>query len=85
MPGPRVFDGTKWVPVTEVQSSSGSPQPPVEDGDGKIFVVIPSFRGEFRDFARVSLMVIRATTNQGYQLNHQTIPAAGVEQVSDNF
>lgn len=46
MSGPRVFDGTKWVPQTEdAYQGEVMPPPPEADGDGKIFVAIPSFRG----------------------------------------
>jgi Glycosyltransferase (GlcNAc) len=44
MSGPRVHDGTKWVQITEDQYADAKPPPPYTGGDGKIFVVIPSFR-----------------------------------------
>ncbi|CAB9512431.1 Glycosyltransferase (GlcNAc) [Seminavis robusta] len=42
--GPRVHDGKNWVDITVDANSDGKPPAPSEDGDGKIFVVIPSFR-----------------------------------------
>jgi hypothetical protein len=45
MSGPRVFDGINWLQVTVDANSDGAPPPPSEQGDGKIFVVIPTFRG----------------------------------------
>ena len=45
MSGPRVHDGTDWVSITEDPYADGSPPPPEGEGDGKIFVAIPSFRG----------------------------------------
>ena len=45
MSGPRVFDGTKWVDITVDDTSDAAPTPPSAPGDGKILVVIPSFRG----------------------------------------
>jgi hypothetical protein len=48
MSGPRVHDGTKWLQITEDAHAGGAtPPPPEEEGDGKIFVVIPTFRGMF--------------------------------------
>lgn len=47
MSGPRVNDGTNWVQITEDPYGSAKPPPPTEDGDGKIFVAIPSFRGVY--------------------------------------
>jgi len=45
MSGPRVHDGVSWAQITEDAFSGGATPPsPAEDGDGKIFVVIPSFR-----------------------------------------
>jgi hypothetical protein len=45
MSGPRVFDGKAWVAVNEESASSSKPLPPVEDGDGSIFISIVSYRG----------------------------------------
>ena len=44
----RVFDGEKWTDLKDPPPSTGSgtPLPPVVDGDGSIFVGIPSFRGK---------------------------------------
>lgn len=46
--GPRVHDGRDWIDITVDANADGKPPPPAEAGDGKIFVVIPSFRGELR-------------------------------------
>ena len=56
----RFHDGQKWTdvldPPPKASGSGGAggmfrgsqtPIPPVVDGDGKIFVSIPSFRGTF--------------------------------------
>jgi hypothetical protein len=43
--GPRVFDGKAWVAVNEDSASISKPLPPVEDGDGSIFISIVSYRG----------------------------------------
>jgi hypothetical protein len=52
MSGPRLYDGRQWNPVVDNNnvsedggSSSPRPIPPVEDGDGTIFVSIASYRG----------------------------------------
>ena len=45
MSGPRVYDGTNWVPSTEDPYTNGKPPVPEADGYGKIFVAIPTFRG----------------------------------------
>lgn len=46
----RVNDGTEWkhldMNANGGNTGSQTPQPPVADGDGSIFVGIPSFRGE---------------------------------------
>lgn len=48
MTGPRVFDGFEWHDVEKNVGHTGSqaPVPPVKNGDGTIFVSIPSFRGK---------------------------------------
>jgi hypothetical protein len=44
--GPQVFDGKDWIPVTESVGNTGDKSPvPPEEGDGSVFVVMPSFRG----------------------------------------
>jgi hypothetical protein len=53
MSGPRVFNSKEWVALTEDPYKDGSPPPQVEDGDGKIFVVIPTFRGWYISFCFV--------------------------------
>jgi hypothetical protein len=49
MSGARVYDGHEWVPVEETVGHTGSqaPVPPVKEGDGSIFVSLPSFRGKY--------------------------------------
>lgn len=49
MSGPRVFDGKEWYPVTDSVGHTGSvaPVPPTKDGDGTVFVSLPTFRGNF--------------------------------------
>jgi hypothetical protein len=39
-----VFDGLKWTPVIATEGKV-KPIPPVEDGDGTVFISIPSYRG----------------------------------------
>lgn len=43
----RVFNGQEWHDVEEYSTKTGrfQPTPPILNGDGKIFVSIPSFRG----------------------------------------
>jgi hypothetical protein len=41
-----VFDGKHWQPVIETEGTGEKPIPPVEDGDGTVFVSIASYRGE---------------------------------------
>jgi len=45
MVGPRIHDSRSWSNLPETGSSGGTPIKPVLDGDGKIFVSIPSYRG----------------------------------------
>lgn len=54
MSGARVYDGHEWVPVEETVGHTGSqaPVPPVKEGDGSIFVSLPSFRGKYCRLAR---------------------------------
>jgi hypothetical protein len=40
-----VFDGNRWTPVV-VTEGKEKPVPPVEDGDGTVFVSVASYRGE---------------------------------------
>ena len=46
MPEAKVFDGKTWITIQDAPvTSSSSPVVPSPDGDGKIFVALPSFRG----------------------------------------
>ena len=44
----KVFDGSTWHEVTVPVGNTAAqvPVPPAPDGDGTIFIAIPSFRGE---------------------------------------
>jgi len=48
MPNPWVFDGEKWESIREEEGdtdpSASRPMKPVEEGNGQIFVSIPSYR-----------------------------------------
>jgi hypothetical protein len=55
MSGPRIIDSLKQetavVPPQAAAALKGAvrtPVPAVEDGDGTIFIAIPSFRGSFK-------------------------------------
>ena len=50
----RLFDGNEWHEVTDeeygnhpLDGKNAAPLHPILNGDGKIFVSIPSYRGEF--------------------------------------
>ncbi len=40
-----VFDGLKWTPVVASEQKE-KPIPPVEDGDGTVFISVASYRGK---------------------------------------
>lgn len=51
----RVFNGQEWEEVVLDRPVQGKQQPllPIFNGDGKIFVSIPSFRGMWRSCSMV--------------------------------
>jgi hypothetical protein len=51
MPEAKVFDGKNWITIQDAPiTSSRSPVAPSPDGDGKIFIALPSFRGTSTSF-----------------------------------
>lgn len=64
MSGPRIFVGKESHPVTTPAVRSRGPVTPVENGDGTIFVSIPSYRGTFWIVESIAVLVHANLSNQ---------------------
>jgi hypothetical protein len=53
-----VYDGVKWTPVVASEQKE-KPIPPVEDGDGTVFISVASYRGKKMLCRKVLSLLIR--------------------------